>query len=125
MDNLGFEKAGTAGQKENELDVIRKKYGSTGKIYEIAITIQPDDDGEKEFAFVFKKPGTASYDRYVKMVNTSNMKALKAFVLDNIVEEQSVKLSETLEEYPAMALSIGEKLLNMLGLSKTAQVKKL
>ena len=34
-------------------------------------------------------------------------------------------LEEALEEYPAMSIGIGEKLLNMLGLSKDTQVKKL
>ena len=46
-------------------------------------------------------------------------------MLDNICEEQRDELKSTLEEYPAMAISLGEKLLNMLGLSKDTTVKKL
>ena len=34
-------------------------------------------------------------------------------------------LKNMLEEYPALAISLGEKLLDMLGLSKETQVKKL
>ena len=40
-------------------------------------------------------------------------------------EEQYKKLGDALEEYPAMCISLGEKLLNMLGLSKDTAVKKL
>jgi len=47
------------------------------------------------------------------------------FLLDNICLEQEKDLEEALEEYPAMSIGIGEKLLNMLGLSKDTQVKKL
>lgn len=53
------------------------------------------------------------------------MKALKTFAMDNICEEQYKKLGDALEEYPAMCISLGEKLLNMLGLSKDTAVKKL
>ena len=96
-----------------------------GKIYEIETSIQEDDENETEFDFIFRKPGTPSYDRYVKTSGTSGTKALRTFVLDNICEEQRDELKSTLEEYPAMAISLGEKLLNMLGLSKDTTVKKL
>ena len=75
--------------------------------------------------FIFKRPNTASYDRYVKTSAASTSKALKMFLLDNICLEQEKDLEEALEEYPAMSIGIGEKLLNMLGLSKDTQVKKL
>ena len=41
------------------------------------------------------------------------------------MKEQYKKLGDALEEYPAMCISLGEKLLNMLGLSKDTAVKKL
>ena len=81
--------------------------------------------GRSTFSHFFKKPVTASYDRYVKSTSQSPTKALKAFVLDNIIEEQTDKLAADLEEYPALSLSIGEKLLNMLGLSKDINLKLL
>lgn len=105
---------------------LRQKYKNIdGKIYEIITSIQEDDESETEYDFVFRKPTTPSYDRYVKTSGTSSTRALKTFVLDNICEEQTEELRNTLEEYPAMAISLGEKLLNMLGLSKETQVKKL
>ena len=112
----------------NKLEALRQKYKEKdGKIYQITTVIQEDDeeDGEKEFIFIFRKPGTASYERYAKTSTTSNVKALKAFVMDNICDEQRGELEKALEEYPAMALNLGERLLNMLGFSKDTQVKKL
>ena len=111
---------------EDNMEKLRKKYKEIdGKIYEIVTSIQEDDETETEFDFIFRKPGTPSYDRYVKTSGTSGTKALKTFVLDNICDEQRDELKNTLEEYPAMAISLGEKLLNMLGLSKDTTVKKL
>ena len=75
--------------------------------------------------FCFKKPPVSSYDRYVKTTSQSPTKALKAFVMDNIVEEQEAEIAAALEEYPALALNIGEKLLSMLGLSKDINLKML
>lgn len=114
------------GSKKEKLDFLKKKYKEMdGKIYEITTSVQEDDDNEKEFGYVFRKPRIASYDRYVKTAQASGTRALKAFVLDNICDEQYDELQETLEEYPAMAIGLGEKLLNMLGLSKDTVVKKL
>ncbi|MCM1161493.1 MAG: hypothetical protein NC412_09745 [Roseburia sp.] len=116
---------GVAGKKD-KMENLRKKYKEMdGKIYEIETSIQEDDENETVFDFIFRKPGTPSYDRYVKTSGTSGTKALKTFVLDNICDEQRDELKSTLEEYPAMAISLGEKLLNMLGLSKDTTVKKL
>lgn len=112
--------------RKAKMEELRKKYKEMdGKIYEIETSIQEDDENETEFDFIFRKPGTPSYDRYVKTSGTSGTKALRTFVLDNICEEQRDELKSTLEEYPAMAISLGEKLLNMLGLSKDTTVKKL
>lgn len=112
--------------RKEKMEQLRKKYKEIdGKIYEIVTSIQEDDENETEFDFIFRKPGTPSYDRYVKTSGTSGTKALKTFVLDNICDEQRDELKDTLEEYPAMAISFGEKLLNMLGLSKDTTVKKL
>ncbi len=121
-------KEGLEKQEEStdKMEKLRKKYKNIdGKIYEVITSIQEDDENETEYDFIFRKPATPSYDRYVKTSGTSNTRALKTFVIDNICEEQTEELRNTLEEYPAMAISLGEKLLNMLGLSKETQVKKL
>lgn len=113
-------------KEEDNMEQLRKTYKEKdGKIYEITTILHPDDDSEVELDFIFRKPGTPSYDRYVKTSGISGTRALKTFVLDNICDEQREELKGVLEEYPAMAISLGEKLLDMLGLSKETQVKKL
>lgn len=110
-------------------DLIRRleeKYkGMDIKVYRITIPVTEDDDTETEYTYLFKRPGTQSYDRYVKTMSNSATKASKAFVKDNIVEELKDKLAADLEEYPAMAINISGKLLAMLGLADSIYVKKL
>ncbi len=109
-----------------DVDELKKKYAESGeKVYVVTNTVQIDDDDESEFVFLFKKPKPASYDRYVKTISNSASKASKTFAFDNIVDEQRAELKDTLEEYPAMAISLADKLLRMLGLADTTSVKKL
>lgn len=103
---------------------VEQKYKGSGACV-ISTSLSPDDDTELELHFIFKKPGTASYDRYVKTTSVSSSKALKTFLKDNIIEEQKEDLELVNEEYPAVSISVGEKLLYMLGLSKDTTVKKL
>lgn len=109
-----------------EKNDLREKLKATGeKYYEVSVELQVDDDTEEEKTYFFQKPKSPSYDRYLKTVSTSSSKALKAFCEDNICTEQKDILRADFEEYPAIALSIGEKLMAMLGLSKATAVKKL
>lgn len=127
----GFEKKEQSGnqavvKEEGNLDNLRKKYKENGEvIYEVTSVITEDDETEREVVYLFQKPTTASYDRYVKTASASSSRALKTFIQDNIVEEQESDLKYMLDEYPAFAIGVGEKLLNMLGLSKSTTVKKL
>ena len=105
------------------LESLENQYRGNG--YKVTTTLTPDDDTDMELNFIFKKPTTASYDRYVKMTATSSTKALKTFIRDNVVEEQKGDLDDVTEQYPAISISAGEKLLYILGLSKDATVKKL
>ncbi len=100
---------------------LKAKYG---KLYKLSMTLNPDDDTEVVISHLFKKPNTASYDRYIKTMSSGMTRASKAFLQDNIVEEHRAKLEEDLEEYPALAISAAEKLLEMLGLSKTTKLTK-
>lgn len=107
-------------------DELREQLKDSGeKYYEVTVTLQQDDDTEEDKTYFFHKPKTPSYDRYLKTVSTSSSKAVSAFCQDNICTEQKDTLKADFEEYPAIALSIGEKLLAILGLSKTTAVKKL
>jgi len=118
--------------KENEaakaadVESLKTKYSGTDeKIYTVTTTVQVDDDTEEEFSYLFRKPKPASYDRYVKTISNSVTKASKSFVFDNIIEEQRDELKKTVEEYPAITISLADKLLRMLGLADTTSVKKL
>ncbi len=78
-----------ADEKENGLDRLREKYKGEGStIYEVTSVITEDDDSERAVTYLFKKPTTASYDRYVKTAAASSSRALKTFIQDNIIEEQ-------------------------------------
>lgn len=120
--------AGKADDAENNTDVesLQAKYsGNDEKVYTVVTTVQVDDDTEEEFTFLFKKPKPASYDRYVKTMSNSVTKASKSFAFDNIIPEQKDELKKTVEEYPAMTISLADKLLRMLGLADATSVKKL
>lgn len=109
-------------QATTTIDDLKQKYG---KIYKVSTTIEPDDDHSVDVEYVFQKPNVASYDRYVKTTANGATKALQSFLFDNVVEEYRAKLTADLEEYPALALGVGEKLLAMLGLSKNVNLKML
>lgn len=110
---------------ENILDLneqeLRDKYG---KLYTVAIDIEVDDATTVTRKYLFRKPSTISYDRYVKKCVGSPTKAAQDFACDNIIEEQLEDLKSDLEEFPAIALTINDKLLAMLGLAKDVSVKK-
>ncbi len=109
-------------EKKKRAEELKAKYG---KVYRVGATIDVDDETEKTVEYFFKKPSTGSYDRYVKTTAQGATKALKTFLFDNVTEESKAALEADLEEYPALALSIGEKLLGMLGLSKQTNLKML
>lgn len=112
--------------KKDAMEEIEMKYSGTDeKIYKVTTTVQVDDDTEDEFTYLFRKPKPASYDRYVKTISNSVTKASKSFVFDNIIDEQRDELKKTVEEYPAITISLADKLLRMLGLADTTSVKKL
>ena len=111
---------------KKDVEALKKKYGAqSNKVYAVTTTVQVDDDTEEEFTFLFHKPKPASYDRYVKTISNSVTKASQSFVSDNIVEEQKEELKHVVEEYPAIMISLADKLLRMLGLADTTSVKKL
>lgn len=119
-------KAGREAEQTGDVESLKRKYSGTDeKIYTVTTTVQVDDDTEEEFSYLFRKPKPASYDRYVKTISNSMTKASKSFVFDNIIEEQRDELKKTVEEYPAITISLADKLLRMLGLADTTSVKKL
>lgn len=111
---------------ENALttEELKAKYG---KVYQIGTIVYEDDESEGEnLTFRFKRPSIASYDRYVKTLSQIGAsKASKAFMLDNVVEEDKDRLTAAMEEYPGVAIALGGKLTDILGLTGAVNLKKL
>ena len=104
-------------------DVLKAKYG---KVYRVGMTIPDDDESEREFTYHFKRPSVASYDRYIASAAKAGMvKASRTFMLDAVVEEDRERLIADMEEYPGVSLTIGDKLTELLGLTKTVNLKRL
>lgn len=101
----------------------KKAEGATG--YVVETNLSQDDEMDYSLSFLFKEPKPISYDRYVKTSPSSHSKAMRTFVLDNICDEQRKDLDDKLDKWPALGISLGEKLLYMLGLSRTTSVRKL
>lgn len=111
------------GRKLEDIAYRHKAYGE--KVYRVTVTVMDEDDAETDHTYLFTRPRTQSYDRYVQSMSKSITKASRVFTLDNVVEEQREELRADLEEYPAMAVNISGKLLAMLGLGDDVSVKKL
>lgn len=104
-------------------EALRAKYG---KVYSLGMTISEDDETEVELSYHFKRPSVASYDRYVKTLSQIGAsKASKRFMLDAVVDEEVEKLTADVELYPGMAIAIGSKLTDILGLTNAVNLKKL
>ena len=103
---------------------LKEKYG--GKLYRVGMTVPVDDENEMEYVSRFKRPSVPSYDRYIKSASQSGItKASKVFMLDAVIDEDRDKLTKDMEENPGIAISIGNKLTEILGLTGTANLKKL
>lgn len=104
-------------------EAMRQKYG---KVYKVGITIPIDDEESKDFSYYFKRPSVPSYDRYIKTASKIGMtKASKTFMLDAVVDEDRERLAADMEEYPGVAITIGNKLTELLGLTDGVNLRKL
>lgn len=103
------------------MEELKAKYG---KVYSITIDIDEDDSSTVTKQYCFKRPSAISYDRFVKTASNSPTKASKQFCLDNLVEEHQVAFEQDVEEYPALVMTITDKLFSLLGLSKDVSLKK-
>ena len=102
---------------------LKERYG---KVYRVGITIPIDDDEEKEFSYYFKRPSVPSYDRYVQSVAKAGItKASRVFMLDAVTDEDRERLKADMDEYPGVCITLGNKLTEILGLTDTANLKKL
>lgn len=103
---------------EGSMPELEKK-----NLYKVIASFETAEDTRTEKEYQFKKPSISSYDRYVKTLSKSPTKAGRTFVIDNVVEEQKEKLLSDLEQFPAIAITISDKLLSMLGLGDATLIK--
>ena len=123
MEDMKNTPALPAADKPASDEELKSKYG---KVYRIGMTVFEDDETEIELVYHFKRPSVASYDRYVRsLAQIGASKASKQFMLDAVVEEDEARLTADAETYPGVAIAIGGKLTDILGLTNTVNLKKL
>lgn len=113
---IELEKEVSEKQMEDELK------GKYGKVYKVEVE---NEDIEKNFVFYFTKPSTASFNRALKNMSKKTLQAMKDFTIDNIIQEQKEEYLEAIEEYPALPMGHGQKLMSLLGVSDSISIKKL
>jgi hypothetical protein len=114
----------TAAETQSDKETtLKSKYGN---VYRVGMIVPIDDEKEQEYAYYFKRPSVPSYDRYLKTAAQIGItKASKAFMLDSVVDGDKDRLTRDMEENPGIAITIGNKLTEILGLTNTANLKKL
>lgn len=125
MENMNVQTEAAPEKPLSEDNRAFEKFCESKSGYVVSTSLSQDDEMEEEWNFLFREPSSASYDRYAKTASSSSSKAMKAFCLDNIHPDQRVDLDDKLSKFPALGISLGEKLLYMLGLSKTTRVRRL
>ena len=124
MDEIKRNAAAPVEQEPDKIEALKQRYG--GKVYQVRVTVPPDDESEQTFSYFFKRPSVPSYDRYIKTAAKIGMtKASKAFMLDAVVDEDKDRLTADMEEFPGVAITIGNKLTELLGLTDGVNLKKL
>lgn len=105
-----------------ERDIEAELKAKYPKVYRVDVELE---EVEKEFVFYFKKPSTLSFNRVLKTLSKKSLEAMKAFTLECLVDEQRSEYEATIEEYPALPMPTGQKLLGILGVTDNVTLKKL
>lgn len=92
--------------------------------YKITVDIPVDGVEFRTLEYRFNRPAIASYDRYVKTMSKIGIsQASKAFLLDAVIDADKDQLTADLAEYPGAALSMADKLTELLGLTNANLTK--
>lgn len=105
--------------QEQREATLKEKYG---KVYRVDVELE---ELEKDFTFYFKKPSTPSFNRVLKTMSKKTLQTMKDFTMDNIVEEDKETYTGVMSDYPGLPMSVGQKLLSLLGVSDSVSIKKL
>lgn len=114
-----------AGNTTNVSDYHAQLKAKYGKVYRLEQPIFEDDDHDRMVTLYFKRPLPSSFDRYVKNIPQSAIRASKAFLLDSVTDESRDMLVAELVDNPGMAMSIASKLTDLLGMSNGINLKLL
>ena len=116
MDNTPITKNPEAieAAEEKKAEELKAKYG---KVYKVGVTIPVDDIDSLDMTYYFKKPSLPAYDRFVKTMNKVGASAAsKRFLMDAVVDE---------DKEPGVAITVGNKLSEILGLTDSVNLRKL
>ncbi len=107
----------------SDTKAVKARYG---EVYEITTVVDEDDANEgRRLVYYFRKPSTASFNRYLKTAGKNMATSTTAFVMDNIVDEQAEAFRNECEKYPGLALGLGQRLLSAIGLGDNVNFRKL
>lgn len=107
---------------EETIEQLKKQYG---QVYQVDMTLETTDDEEEQITYFFTKPKAPSFHRYMKNMSKDIAAASLAFVNDNIVAEQREVLKDNMATYPAIAMTLSNKLLATLGFTDKVNLRKL
>lgn len=92
--------------------------------YRITVDIPVDGVNFNTLDYRFNRPLPVSYDRYIKTVSKIGItQASKTFLLDAVVDADKDRLIADLAEYPGAALSMADKLTELLGMTSVNLTK--
>ena len=123
LETASGQEEGEAGLSDiRDIEKLKKKYG---ELYQIDITVGEDDENEgNTFRYYFRKPSTASFNRYLKTVGKNMATSTAAFTNDNIIDEQRDDFGQKAIQYPGVPLNCGNKLLSALGMGDNVNFRK-
>lgn len=97
----------------DQIEAMKARYG---KVYQISQSLTIDDGVYRDVQYFFRRPSVASLNRYLKAMSKDATKAMETYLLDCVAQESEQALWDDLDEYPAMVISVGQKLLELQGL---------
>lgn len=102
---------------------MKAKYGT---LYEIGVTVDADDETEgRAITFLFRKPNVAAFNRYLKNAKKNMTASTTVFTTDCIIEEQAEQYKAECDRYPGLALNMGSKLLETIGMGDAVNFRRI
>ncbi len=104
--------------EQSILDGLKAKHGGKLRI----ITVDRGDEGKTDF--VAKKPTRAEWKRFVGLLSDDDTKgdAFDSIFVNSVVYPENAE--GVLDEDPGLAMTVGNKVAEWVGLTKKAEAKK-